>query len=149
MFWKKWHPMAPLFLLLLVVAIFWPKYPHQKFSVGASAHVGNLTGSFNVEAFENYDNYNDKKVMVLFYSPNCGHCKTMMGAWDSFAKANTGGKIDVVKIDCVANREFAKKHNISGYPTIRYYGGGFKGGHSDYNGGRTENAFSTFLNTLT
>lgn len=143
MFWTKWNSLTWAFVAILAVAIFCPR--QQRFSVGASAHVGNLSGSFNFEA---YENYGTKRVFCLFYSPGCGHCKRMMSDWDAFAEKNKGGEVAIIKIDCAAERELAKKHDIKGYPTIRYYAGGLDGGHKEYDGERSESAFSAFIKSL-
>jgi protein disulfide-isomerase-like protein len=68
-----------------------------------------------------------KKVLVLFHAPWCGHCKDLMPEWDKVAEKHSSSS-DVVlkKVNCDEEPEKAKKHGVSGYPTIILFKGGEK-----------------------
>lgn len=113
--------LAALFVIL--VGIFWPR--PMNFSAGVSAHLGNLKGSFSIEAFENNPEQSDKKAFVLFYAPWCGYCKKFMPAWDRFWEQHKD-RTDVVitKINADEFQDMAKKAGVESYPTLLYFSKG-------------------------
>jgi len=121
---KRFQKMKPEFQLLLLVGlfviligIFWPR--PTNFSTGISAHLGNLRGSFQLEAF---DAKSQKKTFALFYAPWCGYCKRFMPVWDEFYRKNKDKTdVSIVKIDCDQYKDFARKAGVSGYPTLKYF----------------------------
>jgi len=75
-------------------------------------------------------------LLVEFYAPWCGHCKTLAPEYEKAAQtlADNGSAGKLSKVDATANKESAEKHGIKGFPTLKF----FKKGHvSEYNGGRT------------
>ena len=132
--------------IVLFVAIF-----HNNMSIGASAHVGSIKGSIELEAFENIEKANNTACVCLFYAPWCGHCKKLMPIWDKFSQKNANRTdIIVTKIDCEKHKEIGEQHEIKGYPTIKYYPFGLnnKENSREYSGDRDENSLQDFLNKL-
>jgi protein disulfide-isomerase-like protein len=90
-------------------------------------------------------------VLVKFYAPWCGHCKSLAPTWDTITrkmngkKGKNGKNIWVTKIDADANGQQAQVHGIQGYPTIKVFNGK---NISDYNGGRDQNSLESFINNL-
>lgn len=93
----------------------------------------------------------DDIVIVKFYAPWCGHCKSLSPTWDAFSKQNnskkckSGKNVFIVKLDADANAEQAKKHGIDGFPTIKVFN---NGSVNDYNGGRDIDSLSSFSRNL-
>ncbi|OQR71778.1 protein disulfide-isomerase A4-like [Tropilaelaps mercedesae] len=58
-----------------------------------------------------------KDVFVLFYAPDCGHCKNFMADFKKIAKQYDGSDLKVAKLDA-ANNEFPDEFTITGYPTL-------------------------------
>lgn len=69
---------------------------------------------------ENFDielNNTDKPVLVDFFAPWCGHCRTQGPIIDELA-AEMGDEALVAKINVDENREKASEYFISGIPAI-------------------------------
>jgi protein disulfide-isomerase-like protein len=75
-------------------------------------------------------------ILVKFYAPWCGHCKTMAPAYAEAAKILKEQKIPVKlgSLVCSEYGEFCTKLGIQGYPTLWQYS---KGVHTPYEGART------------
>ena len=82
--------------------------------------------------------------LVLFYAPWCGHCKTLMPAWDQLAQEN---KDVMMKVNCDEQPEVAEKHGIAGFPTIKFCRNGLHDANNTvtYDGDRTADAINEFL----
>jgi protein disulfide-isomerase A1 len=93
--------------------------------------------------FDSIVNDPSKDVLVKYYAPWCGHCKSLAPTWDDLA-AHTGDIKDLViaKFDATANE--VDGLNIRGYPTLRFYPKGNKDG-VEYDGERDMEAFKEWL----
>merc|ERR1712241_771781 len=85
----------------------------------------------------------EKDVLVEFYAPWCGHCKQLAPIWDKLGeKYADHPSIVIAKMDSTANE--LEEVKVQGFPTIKL----FKKETNeivDYNGDRTEEGFSKFL----
>ncbi|XP_076456070.1 protein disulfide-isomerase A5-like [Babylonia areolata] len=79
----------------------------------------------------------NKKTLVMFYAPWCGHCKKMkpdyMSAATKLKEEVPGAKLAAV--DATKFKDLASKYSIKGYPTLKYFEDGAL--KADYKGGRT------------
>ena len=82
--------------------------------------------------------------MVKFYAPWCGHCRHLAPTWEDFATdAKKNNKpYRVAKLNADAEREFARKFGVRGYPTILFIQDGKE--PVKYTGERTVAAFEKF-----
>ena len=90
----------------------------------------------------------NKKVLVLFYNNNCGHCKELNPEWDK-AEAKMSDKmvaIDVTNSSDEAIKTITTKFNINSYPTMLVLDNGSK--TDTYDGERTESALVSFVQSM-
>jgi len=98
------------------------------------------------------DNFDDivlsptKNVLVEFYAPWCGHCKSLAPIYEKVgATFKNEPNCIVAKLDADAEKSLAQRFDVSGYPTIKFFSKDNKDGE-EYNSGRSEQDFIDFLN---
>lgn len=88
--------------------------------------------------------FSGKDVMIEFYAPWCGHCKSLAPTYSKVAAAfKDNDKVEIAKMDATANDVPSSKFNVKGFPTIYFV----KGGETAilYDGARTEEGFKEFI----
>uniref|UniRef100_A0A8C1SDN8 protein disulfide-isomerase n=1 Tax=Cyprinus carpio TaxID=7962 RepID=A0A8C1SDN8_CYPCA len=85
-----------------------------------------------------------KNVFVEFYAPWCGHCKQLAPIWDQLGeKFKDKANIVVAKMDSTVNEIEAVK--VHSFPTLKFFPAGDDRKVIDYNGERTLDGFTKFL----
>ncbi|KAF1763432.1 hypothetical protein GCK72_011698 [Caenorhabditis remanei] len=75
--------------------------------------------------------------MVEFYAPWCGHCQKLEPEWKKAAK-EMAGRVKFGALDATAHETIARKFQIQGFPTIKFFPpGSTSSDFEDYQGGRT------------
>jgi len=90
----------------------------------------------------------NKKVLVLFYNNNCGHCKQLKPIWDK-AEAKMSDKmvaIDVTDASDNAIKAITSKFNINSYPTMLVLDNGEV--TATYDGERKEEALISYVQSM-
>jgi len=85
-----------------------------------------------------------KDVLVEFYAPWCGHCKSLAPKFDELGKMFEADATAVIaKIDATANDSPA---DVQGFPTLILYPAGDKSNPINYEGERTVKAMAKWFN---
>jgi len=92
-----------------------------------------LTDANFDEELKKYDN-----LLVEFYAPWCGHCKSLAPEYAKAAKRlrENNPPYYIAKVDATENKALAERFGIKGFPTLNFFKNGNK---AEYTGGRTEN----------
>ncbi len=85
-----------------------------------------------------------KDVLVEFYAPWCGHCKKLEPIYNEVAeKLKNNSGLVIAKMDSTANE--VEEVSIQGFPTIKFWPANNKSKPIDFEGDRTVEGFSKWL----
>ncbi|XP_062245483.1 protein disulfide-isomerase A3 [Platichthys flesus] len=108
----------------------------------------NNDGPVKVLVAENFDeivNDDSKDVLIEFYAPWCGHCKTLEPKYIELGeKLADDPNVVIAKMDATAN-DVPSPYEVSGFPTIYFSPAGSKMAPKKYEGGRDVGDFLSYL----
>ncbi|EME29074.1 protein disulfide-isomerase A4 [Galdieria sulphuraria] len=138
----------------------WIEYTGERTATGLVAFIQNHTQQsiklIPVETFvvELTDDNFDKVVMdpyshvlVEFYAPWCGHCKTLKPQLEKVAKTYHQVKgVVIAAIDADKYGKLAEKYRVTGFPTLKYFPAGKDKKPMEYDSSRMAIAIVEFMN---
>jgi protein disulfide-isomerase A1 len=84
-------------------------------------------------------------VLVEFYAPWCGHCKSLAPEYEKLGQLAEGKQFAIAKVDATVAEKTSSSHNVEGYPTLKFLANGFP---IDYKGGRTAEDMLAWLESF-
>ena len=121
-----------------VIELKYKTYPDGDFTIGPYG----MTRVVNPE-------FHNKNGLIMFYSPNCGHCrnKDLVKTWKNLS-IQFGSQFLIAAVNCVDKRAgndvLSQYAEILGYPTIKFV---YKDGtvSEEYTGPRTTFAIKKYI----
>ncbi|XP_037938554.1 thioredoxin domain-containing protein 5 homolog [Teleopsis dalmanni] len=85
---------------------------------------------------------------VMFFAPWCGHCKRLHPLWEQLAEimnVKDAPTVIISKVDCTEHQDLCNEHEVTGYPTLRFFKRG-ETGSIKFKGTRDMPAITDFIN---
>ena len=89
------------------------------------------------------EKYSGVPRIINFNTEWCGYSKQFKPVWDEFSKLMRGRNIQVIDKKCDVDKDFCKKNEIMGYPTVILF---LENEKIPYNGPRKVESLINFVN---
>lgn len=93
--------------------------------LAATAFASNVLDLTNTNDFNKYIG-KSQGVLVKYYAPWCGHCKSLAPIYEKVADAFVEQKdtVLIAKVNADKNKELGQKAGVRGFPTLKWYPAG-------------------------
>ena len=137
-----------LLVLIVVLAIFRNASPYLTLGFGVNAHIGELRGSFELEAFNNQTD--SQPMFIMYYADWCGHCKRAKPEFQKLIDSHNKDNLKIIMINAESdeNKDLVQREQIKGFPTVKFYPAGLSSQSQEYNGERTYDDFVNYLSSM-
>jgi protein disulfide-isomerase-like protein len=116
---------------------------------GTNARIKEAPTAVTVLTDDNFDGIvkdANKHVLVEFYAPWCGHCKSLAPHYETLANIYASEPdVVIAKLDATEEKNKAAEYGVSGYPTLKWFSKTDKSGVG-YEGGRDVESFVNYIN---
>ncbi|KNA13181.1 hypothetical protein SOVF_119120 [Spinacia oleracea] len=115
---------------------------------GTNVKIATAPSNVVILSTDNFDEVvmdKSKDVLVEFYAPWCGHCKSLAPIYEKVATAFKSEDVVIASLDADKYKDVGEKYGISGFPTLKFFPKNNKDGE-DYDGGRDLDEFVSFIN---
>lgn len=117
-----------------------PPRPPRELDVGDSKVIEATEDNFQEEVMAT-----DANVMLEFYAPWCGHCKSLKPEYEELAERFAGDdKVDIVAYNA-ADQQVPSGFQVKSYPTLVFLRAGDKSQPLPYDGPRTADDMEKFI----
>ncbi len=107
-----------------------------------------FVSDLTVSNFDNIVMDPSKTVLVEFYAPWCGHCKSLAPKYEELAKIFEGEEdVIIAKVDATEERDLGEQFGIEGFPTLKIFNKGEDKSPEPYEGAREVDDMVAFMNT--
>ncbi|GIQ84118.1 hypothetical protein KIPB_005560 [Kipferlia bialata] len=84
-------------------------------------------------------------MMVKFYAPWCGHCKTLAPLYEELVDVMADKDVLIAEVDCTEDNELCGAFGVQGFPTLMYFEGT---ANIKYESQRSVEAMSAWLDVM-
>jgi len=117
--------------------------------VGTRVKIPKAVSAVTVLDDKNFDSIvkdTSKNVLVEFYAPWCGHCKSLAPTWEKLAAAfKNEPSVVIANIDADKYKTIGGAYGVSGFPTLKFFSKDSKAG-TPYEGGRDLQELVDYIN---
>ncbi|KAJ9070552.1 protein disulfide-isomerase precursor [Entomophthora muscae] len=83
-----------------------------------------------------------KIILVKFFAPWCGHCKTLAPQYETAASLLKETPLKLAEVDCTVHKSVCDEYQVQGFPTLKLFN---EGEVSDYDSARETTAIVKFM----
>lgn len=109
-----------------------------------------VKGKSKILTYESFQDIVPKNnYFIMFYAPWCGHCKNLHPVWEELAEMlneSEDSRVTVGQVDCTVEKQLCQEHDITGYPTLKFFKWGTEGDGIKFRGTRDLPSLTNFIN---
>ena len=112
---KTYAVIAIMFIVIVILLVMNYQKANRIYALSESFDPAESTCSAPINS--------EKPTLILYYVDWCGYCKLLKPEWDKLKAENTGGKFDMVDINCEYDNNKQTCGQVQGFPTVLLHKG--------------------------